>query len=63
MSTYMQALQKSNPAKYADRVLVGNDTGTILNNMIRALSIMEILNTPEENARLLAAKRLRANRY
>ena len=59
----MQALQKSNPAKYADRVLVGNDTGTILNNMIRALSIMEILNTPEENARLLAAKRLRANRY
>ena len=63
MGTYYEDLKASNPAKYADMVLVGGNNGVALKNMIRALSMMPLLNSFEENARLLAAKRLLKNKY
>ena len=43
--------------------LVGNNSGVMLRNMVKALSILPWFNTDEENARLAAAKRLIANKY
>ena len=63
MGTYYEDLKASNPAKYADMVLAGGNNGVALKNMIKALSMMLILNSFEENARLLAAKRLLKNKY
>lgn len=63
MSTYYEDLKKSNPKKYADMVLAGGNSGVALRNMIKALSMMPMLNTPEQNLRLAAAKRLLRNRY
>lgn len=36
--------------------IAGNQPRWALKNMIRALSILTLLNTPEENVRLAAAK-------
>jgi hypothetical protein len=58
MSTWMSDLKKRDPALAADYALAGNTNGTALRNMVRALSMMPALNTPEENARLAAAKRI-----
>ena len=63
MSTYMDILKVYNPDKYQDIKIVGNNTGLALRNMIKALSMLQLLNTVEENARLAAAKRLIANKY
>jgi len=57
-------LQRDNPKKYADMVLAGGGSNrVVLRNMVRALEMCSLLNTPEENARLAAAKRLLRNRY
>lgn len=63
MGMYLDDLKKNNPAKYADVVIAGNQDKVSLRNMVKALSMMQILNSPEENLRLAAAKRLLRNRY
>lgn len=63
MSTFLQDLQRSNPAKFADIQIAGNQDRVALRNMIRALSMMRSLNTPQEEQRLAAAQRLLRNRY
>jgi phosphoribosylcarboxyaminoimidazole (NCAIR) mutase len=63
MSIYAEDLKKSNPLKYADYVIAGGNSGVALKNMIKALSMMPMLNSPEENLRLAAAKRLLKNKY
>ncbi len=40
------------------RKIVGNQPKWALRNMARALSILNLLNTPEENQRLLALRAL-----
>ncbi len=55
MSTYMQDLKKTNPEAYEKRVLAG-PPGVPRRNMIKALQMHSWLNTPEDNARLEAAK-------
>jgi hypothetical protein len=61
--TYHEELKLKNPAKYSDMILVGNNSGVMLRNMVKALSILPWFNTEEENNRLAAAKRLIANKY
>ena len=61
--TYHEELKRKNPAKPSDMALVGNNSGVMLRNMVKALSILPWFNTDEENARLAAAKRLIANKY
>jgi len=63
MTYYHEELKQKNPAKYNDMALVGNNSGVMLRNMVKALSILPWFNTAEENARLAAAKRLIANKY
>lgn len=63
MGTYYQDLAKNNPAKFADLKIAGNSDKTALKNMVRALQILPGLNTPADDARLAAAKRLLRNRY
>jgi hypothetical protein len=63
MGTYYQDLKKNNPAKFADLRIAGNSDKVALKNMVRALSILPRLNTPEDDNRLAAAKRLLRNRY
>lgn len=64
MGTYYQDLQRDNPKKYADMVLAGGCSNrAVLRNMVRALEMCSALNTPADNARLAAAKRLLRNRY
>jgi hypothetical protein len=63
MSTYYEDLKMNNPAKYADRRIAGTLDKVALKNMIRALSILPLLNTNEDEIRLAAAKRLIRNRY
>lgn len=41
-----------------DRKIVGNQPDWALKNMVKALGMHSALNTPEENERLAAAKRL-----
>ena len=41
------------------KAIIGNRAAWELSNMIRALSFCELLNTPEENERLKAAKIVR----
>lgn len=63
MGTYIQDLKANNPAKYADVRIAGDQDKIALKNMIRALTILPMLNTAEDNIRLAAAKRLLRNRY
>ena len=63
MTIYHDELKLKQPAKYSDMILVGNNSGVMLRNMVKALSILPWFNTDEENARLAAAKRLIANKY
>jgi hypothetical protein len=63
MTIYHDELKLKNPAKYKDMMLVGNNSGVMLRNMVKALSILPWFNTDEENSRLAAAKRLIANKY
>lgn len=58
MSTYLDDLKKKNPKLAADYALVGDQDSVCLRNMIKALSFLGALNTPEEDARLAAAKRI-----
>lgn len=63
MSTWLQDLKTKNPKLAADYELVGNQDRVSLRNMVKALSFLGAFNTPEDNARLAAAKRiLRATR-
>lgn len=64
MGTWLQDLQKTNPTLAADYALVGNQDSVSLRNMIRALSlpIAAFCNTPEDENRLAAAKRILAAR-
>ena len=61
--TYHEELKLKQPAKYSDMALVGNNSGVMLRNMVKALSIVPWFNTDEENAKLAAAKRLIDNKY
>lgn len=63
MGTYLDDLKRNNPAKYADLRIAGNSDRTALKNMVKALQILPGLNTPADDARLAAAKRLLRNRY
>jgi hypothetical protein len=63
MTIYHDELRQKIPAKYSDMALVGNNSGVMLRNMVKALSILPWFNTAEENAKLAAAKRLIANKY
>ena len=63
MGTYYQDLAKNNPAKFADLKIAGGSGKTALKNMVRALQMLPSLNTPADEARLSAAKRLLRNRY
>jgi|FreactTroBogLake_1042271.scaffolds.fasta_scaffold87292_2 hypothetical protein len=66
MSNYFQDLKNNQPAKYADMMKVGwitSSSDPMLKNMVKALSMMRALNTPEEEARLEAGKRLLRNKY
>jgi hypothetical protein len=58
MSTWYEDLKKSDPALAADYAITGQQPAWALNNMVKALSLMPILNTPEEAARLKAARRI-----
>lgn len=64
MSTYLQDLKKTNPQLAADYELVGNQSTGALRNMVKALSlpISQFMNTPEDNKRLAAAKRILKSR-
>ncbi len=63
MTIYHDELKLKQPKKYADMMLVRNNSGVMLRNMVKALSILSWFNTAEENAKLAAAKRLIANKY
>ena len=63
MSIWMKDIKINNPVKYADIRITGNQDKTALKNMIRALSILPLLNTAEDEIRLMAAKRLLKNHY
>jgi len=64
MGTYYDDLKINNPKKYADLVLAGGGSNkVVLKNMVRALSMLPYLNTPQDELRLAAAKRLLRNRY
>ncbi len=58
MSTWYDDLKKKDPALAADYAIVGNEDRTSLRNMIKALSLLPMLNSEEENLRLAAAKRI-----
>lgn len=60
MSTWLSELKRKNPALAADYALAGNQDTQSLRNMIRALElpVSQFLNTPVDNARLAAAKRI-----
>jgi len=63
MSTYYEDLKKNNPDKYADLRIAGNSDKFALKNMVKALQCLPGLNTPADELRLAAAKRLLRNRY
>ena len=63
MSTYYEDLKKNNPAKYSDRKIAGSSDRDCLKRMVKALQCLPGLNTPEDEIRLAAAKRLLRNRY
>ena len=59
MSTWLEDLRKTaTPEVARDWEIVGNQDMVSLRNMVKALSMFEILNTPEENERLASAKRI-----
>ena len=59
MSTWLEDLRKTaKPEVARDWEIVGNQDMASLRNMVMALSMFEILNTPEENERLASAKRI-----
>jgi hypothetical protein len=58
MGTWYEDLKKSDPALAADYAITGQQPVWALKNMVKALSLMPILNTPEQNARLAAARRI-----
>jgi hypothetical protein len=58
MSTWIEDLKKKNPSLAADYAVVGNQSSHSLRNMVRALSTFTYLNTPEDERRLAAAKRI-----
>lgn len=61
MSTWLSDLERKNP-KLADAwKIVGNQPRQALRNMVRALSRMTLLNTPEDWRRLDAARYILAH--
>ena len=62
MSTWLQDLSRSDPALADAYRVVGNQSRTCLRNMVRALSIMNLLNTAEDNRRLAAAQYILARK-
>lgn len=58
MSTYFQDLKKNNPALAADYAIVGNQSQHDLRCMVKALNMLPFFNTPEDEKRLAAAKRI-----
>jgi hypothetical protein len=59
MSTWLEDLYKTaKPEVARDWEIVGNQDRDTLRKMVKALTMFEILNTPEENERLAAAKRI-----
>jgi hypothetical protein len=58
MSTWINDLKRDNPALADDYLIVGNQPDWAIKNMVKALSWCELLNSPEEAARLAAAKRI-----
>ncbi len=58
VATWLDDLKKKNPKLAADYALVGNQSRDALRNMVKALETFPVLNTPEDNKRLEAAKRI-----
>jgi hypothetical protein len=56
MSTWLDDLTKTDPKLAAAYRVVGNQDRICLRNMVRALSSMPMLNTADDDARLVAAK-------
>jgi hypothetical protein len=58
MSTWIDDLKEKDPQLYADQKLAGFQSEWALHNMVAALEMLPFLNSPAENARLEAAKRV-----
>jgi hypothetical protein len=61
MSTWLDDLRKTNPRLASAYSIVGNQSRFALRNMVRALTIMPMLNTDEDNRRLEAAQYILSN--
>ncbi len=62
-STWKTDLKKKNPKKFADYQIAGTIDKMWLRKIVKALSMMSLMNTPEETKRLAAAKRLLKDKY
>jgi hypothetical protein len=59
MSTWLEDLYKTaKPEVARDWEIVGNQDRVTLRKMVKALTMFNLLNTPDENERLAAAKRI-----
>jgi hypothetical protein len=59
MSTWLEDLYKTaKPEVARDWEIVGNQDRATLRKMVKALTMFNLLNTPDENERLAAAKRI-----
>lgn len=62
MSTWLQDIEKKDP-KLADAYrIIGNQPIQCIKNMVSALEMCSLLNTPDDYERLLAAKYILKNR-
>lgn len=62
MSTWISDLRRDNPALAADYAIVGNQPDWALRNMVRALNMMDWMNTDDDRERLAAARRILARK-
>jgi hypothetical protein len=62
MTTWLQDMERKDPKLAAAYKVVGNQDRVCLRNMVRALSTMTLLNTPDDEKRLAAAKYILAKR-
>lgn len=58
MGTWVDDLKAKNPALAADYAIAGFQSIANLKRMVRALSVLNYLNTKADEARLAAAKRI-----
>ncbi len=62
MSTWLQDIERKSPELAAAWKIVGNQDRQCLRNMVRALSTLTLLNTPDDDRRLTAAKYILARK-